>query len=630
MIPTLVTALLAGGSFAYAAPEEYDYVIVGSGPGGGPLAANLASSGASVFLIEAGGDNSRDIAQALPARQAFSAENAPHSWQYFVEHYGNNETQARRDWKYTYRQTNGSLYTGLDPPAGATPLGNMYPRGATLGGSAQVNAMNLAWAPDNEWDYIAELTGDSTWGHENMRRLFMEMENCTYVPHGTPGHGFDGFLQTTISNHDRDMMNPGIASFFSEMFRVVEGIEVSANDTAEMARLIARDVNGIESDRYESKISGRMNAINPSSGNRSGVADHLNNIVAGGHPLTISLNSLAQKVLFEDCEGTPKAIGVEYQVGEGLYSAGQQYDESQTGEVKTVRAKKEVILSAGTFNTPQILKLSGVGPRDELEEHNIPIVAELPAVGNFMQDNYEAPLIIRASEPWIVNTSSPCTNTFNASDPCFLLWQNNGTGPYTSGGGFYFTARSSQSWDNDSDLFFLGAPGRSRSGFFPGYSNGTVEPNYWATSMIKMQTSNAAGTVKLLSTDPRIAPAINFNYFAENADRDLQALTEAAEMLLAGYDGTGIPYELITPSRDNMRQGILDESFSHHATSTCRMGPDSATVEEACVDTKFRVKGIKSLRVVDASVWPRVPGAFPNGPTFTMSMKASEVILGLE
>lgn len=73
--------------------------------------------------------------------------------------------------------------------------GLYYPRGATLGGSAQVNAMNLAWAPDNEWDHIAELTQDDSWRHEHMRRHFMSLENCTYVPRGTPGHGFDGFLQ---------------------------------------------------------------------------------------------------------------------------------------------------------------------------------------------------------------------------------------------------------------------------------------------------------------------------------------------------------------------------------------------------------------------------------------------------
>lgn len=77
-------------------------------------------------------------------------------------------------------------------------MGILYPRGATLGGSAQVNAMNFAWAPDNEWDYIANLTGDVTWGHDYMRRHLEELENCTYVPRGTPGHGHEGPLVVSL------------------------------------------------------------------------------------------------------------------------------------------------------------------------------------------------------------------------------------------------------------------------------------------------------------------------------------------------------------------------------------------------------------------------------------------------
>lgn len=74
-------------------------------------------------------------------------------------------------------------------------VGNFYPRGATLGGSAQVNAMNFIWSPDNEWDYIANLTGDRTWSHHHMRQHFAALENCTYVPRGAPGHGYNGYIE---------------------------------------------------------------------------------------------------------------------------------------------------------------------------------------------------------------------------------------------------------------------------------------------------------------------------------------------------------------------------------------------------------------------------------------------------
>lgn len=99
------------------------------------------------------------------------------------------------------------------------------------------------------------------------------------------------------------------------------------------------------------------------------------------YPLTLSTHSLATRVLFEEKEGAkPKAYGVEFLKGEGLYSADQRYDPEQTGELRKVVANKEVIVSGGAFNTPQILKLSGVGPREELEALDIPVVVDLPAV----------------------------------------------------------------------------------------------------------------------------------------------------------------------------------------------------------------------------------------------------------
>ncbi|KAH6662661.1 GMC oxidoreductase-domain-containing protein [Plectosphaerella plurivora] len=176
------------------------------------------------------------------------------------------------------------------------------------------------------------------------------------------------------------------------------------------------------------------------------------------------------------------------------------------------------------------------------------------------------------------------------------------------------TWRSSVSWDRDSDLLFLSSAGHGgTAGFYPGFSNLTVRPDNWNTPIVKMQTGNPSGTVTLRSTDPRQAPAINFNYFSQQADQDLQALSDGIDLMLRAFNETGIPYTVLSPDPTiDRKQAIMDRAYSHHAVASCRMGPKGH--KDYCVDSKFRVNGVDNLRVVDASVLPRVPGAMPNGP----------------
>lgn len=171
-----------------------------------------------------------------------------------------------------------------------------------------------------------------------------------------------------------------VRHFVSSIIRETEGIDVT--DVHQLAELLVRDMNSVDPDRYASNMSTLLPlAISPTTGSRSSIAKHINKVVDAGHPLTISLHSLATRVLFDECDGRPKAVGVEYMVGEGLYSADTRYNASQQAEaLRIVRAKKEVIVAGGTFNTPQILKLSGIGPRAELEELDIPVLVDLPAV----------------------------------------------------------------------------------------------------------------------------------------------------------------------------------------------------------------------------------------------------------
>jgi len=180
------------------ANSTYDYIVVGSGPGGAPVAARLALAGHSVLLIDAGEDHGMERQVQVPALHVLSSEYDPIRWDYFVNHY-TDETQARRDSKMTYLTSEGDWYSGLTPPSGAKRLGVLYPRVGALGGCSQHNALVTILPNNNDWENIAKLTGDKTWAASNMRKYFQKLESCRYLPNSVTGHGFGGWLQTQVT-----------------------------------------------------------------------------------------------------------------------------------------------------------------------------------------------------------------------------------------------------------------------------------------------------------------------------------------------------------------------------------------------------------------------------------------------
>lgn len=179
--------------------ETYEYVVVGSGPGGGPVAANLAIAGYKVLLIDAGGDSGTDLTESIPALHLYSTELEDTRWNYFVNHYSDLDRQ-KKDSKMTYELPDGSFYVGLDPPADASPLGVWYPRAGTLGGCSRHNALITIGAHDSDWENIASITNDSSWAAANMRTYFQGIEKNEYLPSSIIGHGFSGWLVTSLTS----------------------------------------------------------------------------------------------------------------------------------------------------------------------------------------------------------------------------------------------------------------------------------------------------------------------------------------------------------------------------------------------------------------------------------------------
>jgi len=136
--------------------DVYDYIVVGSGPGGGPLASNLARANYSVLLIEAGDTSTQGSSGQYPPQI---------TWDFFVKHYSDEKRQKMNN-HLTWKTADGSYWVGKGtdtPPAGSTFLGVYYPRGATVGGSSMINAMVTWLPPDSDWDYIGNITGDKSW-----------------------------------------------------------------------------------------------------------------------------------------------------------------------------------------------------------------------------------------------------------------------------------------------------------------------------------------------------------------------------------------------------------------------------------------------------------------------------------
>ncbi|CAL5868979.1 uncharacterized protein PFLUO_LOCUS3207 [Penicillium psychrofluorescens] len=632
------------------AASEYDYIVVGSGPGGGPLAARLAISGHKVLLIDAGDDQGNATRQQVPALQLQSTEYEPMRWDYFVNHYSDMARQEE-DSKMTYRTPSGEFHVGPNPPAQSDPLGILYPRAGTLGGCAAHNAMITIYPYEKDWERLATITGNDSWAPDAMRTYFERLERNRYMPEGTSGHGFNGWLTTSLTQlglvvEDQKLLSLVIAAGSAAGKGLIGTL---VNTVTGLGEILLRDLNNDEPDRDD--LTGPYQvplAVDVPSYKRTGPREFVMDTVNARNPdgsrkyqLDIQLNTLVTSVIFDKSGPKPRAVGVNYLKGQSLYRADPRSAGASAGVPGSVNATREVILSAGTFNTPQLLKLSGIGPKEELQKWNIPVLVDLPGVGNNLQDRYETSLI--GESPTDFFLTSQCTFMETMPDPCLDNWLSNSApllkGVYTTNGIAIAVIRNSTTSDGDPDLLISGAPADFR-GYFPGYSSAALkDARHWAWITLKTQSRNNAGTVQLRSTDPRDMPVINFNSFDTGVtedgadDKDLQAVYDGMQFSrqvfndLIPLDGefTEVwPGPNVTTEAE-MKDFIKKEAWGHHACCTNPIGADDDA--NAVLDGDFKVRGVDGLRVVDASVFPKIPGYYIALPIYMVSEKAAEVII---
>jgi len=367
-------------------------------------------------------------------------------------------------------------------------------------------------------------------------------------------------------------------------------------------------------------------------GKRNGSREHILRVKeTHGDKLSIALNTLATRVIFDDDQ---RAVGVECLEGAHLYRADPAADGVAPAVAKTYRCTREVILAGGTFNTPQLLMLSGIGPKAHLEEHGITCRLDRPGVGQNLQDRYEVGVVSEMLRDFVMLSGATFKPPAEGEpgDECFQEWQQ-GKGVYTTNGAATAVILRSEPARPEPDLFIFGLPGLFK-GYFPGYSEQIERAkNFFTWAIVKAHTNNTAGQVRLRSSDPRATPDINFHYFEEGNDpkgEDLESVVKGvmfARQMNERNDkirAERVPGPAVK-SPEEIAQWIKDNAWGHHASCTCRIGkPDDPM---AVVDSRFRVIGTKGLRIVDASVFPKIPGFFIVTPIYMISEKASEVIV---
>jgi choline dehydrogenase len=632
----LLGLLAASASLAQAVNlTGYEYVVVGSGAGGGPLAARLALAGHKTLLIEAGDDQGTNVNYTVPAYSAKASEDPALAWNFFVRHYADEQRQAL-DFKTTYETPDGGEYTGLNPPDGSSMKGALYPRTGALGGCTAHNALIAIYPFESDFDYIATLTGDSSWSAEKMRPYFAKMEKKRHLLPLVPGHDYNGWLGTEEAPLTLVLEDTQLLSLLTG------GLFALGNYTGtvfNLATLVAGDANADAKAR--DTIPGYYQVpISTDDGQRVGARDFVVAVRDATrpdgrqmYPLDVRTNCFVTKVTFDDATSPPRATGVEFLDGQYLFRASPRSGSAGAGIPGSATASREVIVAGGVYNSPLLLKHSGVGPAAELQKFGIPVVSDLPGVGSNLQDHYE--VSVQGRLPMNFTLLNGCT--FSNPDPCLTRWEKpvlGNRGTYSSSG-FAATMfyKSSASADGDWDTFVFGGPVNFR-GYFPDYSiNITSDHDIFSWAILKAHPRNTAGKVTLRSADPLDVPDIVFNYFdtgVGNYSADLQAMYEAIEVARDAFARQPVPVTEILPgphvtSQEDIEKYVKNDSWGHHASCTCPIGADGDPM--AVLDSSFRVRGVSGLRVVDASVYPRIPGTFTAVSTYMVAEKAADVIL---
>lgn len=461
------------------------------------------------------------------------------------------------------------------PEPGLNGRSVFTPRGKVLGGCSSINGLVHVRGQREDFDEWARL-GNAGWGYADVLPYFLKSENHER-PRGAY-QGGSGPLAVSELPDRHALCDAFIAAVQSQGF--------PRND----------DFNGATQEGV-----GYYHTTSRHGRRSSAAVAYLRPVMRRAN-LRIETEALTHRIRFEG----RRAVGVNYE---------------KDGQVREARARREVLLCAGAFNSPQLLQLSGVGPRALLERLGIPLVLDAPGVGAGLQDHFYVRTVWKCSQPITFNDDMRSLAGKLGVGLKYLLARR---GPLTVSAGYAgaFLRSRPDVARPDVQLYFIN--------FSTDKMGTTLHPFPGFTVSMSPLRPTSRGSVAIQSADPRQPPAIQYNYLSTEDDRRtvidglklVRRIVRTPAMqrfVLAEY----APGDSIASDDDWLGYARQVGGTVYHPTSTCRMGQDTLAV----VDERLRVRGLEHLRVVDASIMPNVVSGNSNAAAIMIGEKGADLIL---
>ncbi|CAN7149589.1 choline dehydrogenase [Pseudoduganella sp. LjRoot289] len=474
---------------------------------------------------------------------------------------------------------NWRYYT--EPQAGLYGRRLFWPRGKTLGGSSSSNAMVYTRGHRGDYDHWAAL-GNRGWSYADLLPVFKRAQH--HEPGADDFHGGGGPLNVSAQRSPNAL---------TQVF-------LDAGKAAGYA--LNDDFNGPSQEGL-----GRYH-LTQKNGERWSVARAYLHPVRKRPNLTVVTGAHASRILME-----------------GKHARGVAY--LKNGKAQQALASREVILSGGAINSPQLLMLSGIGPQDELARHRIPLLHHLPGVGQNLQDHLDVMLVQKCTQPVSLGIS---WRNLLAQAGHLLNYLLRRQGPFTTnsaeGGGFVKSRPELAAPDLQFHFTPATLDGHGRN---LGYARSTMLGHGYALHVCDLRP-RSRGRIGLHSADPLAHALIEPNYLSHPDDLDNMVRgVKAARAILAQpafdpYRGAAIHPGAPLQSDDEIRDFVRRQAETiYHPVGSCKMGHDAMAV----VDDTLAVHGLQGLRVADASIMPTLVGGNTNAPTVAIAEKAADMIL---